>query len=933
MESSAAERAALLNESSVSANLELAYVLKDIAYDAWQTEPTRSVAAASALTSLANFNDDKQIHALADWVTGIACLVEGKMEQALVNIDAAEAGLFSLSMTHLAAATQVSKLVALGMLGRYGEALALGLRAREVFLQHGDLLAVGKIEHNLGNIYFRKDQYAEAERFQNSARNRFLELNDQIQLTKIENSLALTLAQQHKIRAADQLYRQALERALASDEIATQAAIESSIGMMALYDGRYEQALDYLERSRRKYVLLRMPHMSAMTEQEIADAYLELNLAPEAAEIYERVGKTFEELGMRAEQARALAYHGRAAIVTGNSDKAHILLQEARQLYKAEANEAGAAWVQITEAQLFYSQKDFETARDLASKAEPQLVASGAPRRFLFARWLRGEAARAGGLAVQASKELRQALADAETEEQADLAARCLTSLGLLAEAEGDTTSAEDLFKRAVGLIEEQRAPLAAEEFRTAYFSNKLEPYRALVRLCLADKKDRIGEALSFVENARARALSDASTLDMSTQTEPRDSFEASLLQRLEDLKQELNYLYNQINRNVGREIAPDRAETGRLYQAQRDRERKILEITRQLHHRGGKVPGHTQPFSIEQLQRQLGENAALIEYTAIDEELTAFVVTNDHVSVVRNLGLESEIATMVSQFRFQIETLRFGSSKMRKHLPLLADRAKTHLMSLYDKLVKPLTARVDKKALIIVPYRALNYLPFHALHDGNHFLIENQEVSYVPSARVLMQCLERPQQDPKSALLMGVADAQTPYVGRELESLQRIFPASRTFLNENATVKALQDNSSVIDVLHLACHAQFRSDNPLFSALRLGDGWLTVRDARKLKLKCQLVTLSACETGVNAIAPGEEIIGLTSGFISAGAPSLLMSLWPVDDESTGEFMADFYRQLCRLLSAPRALRQAQLNSLQRQSHPFFWSPFILVGR
>ena len=134
-------------------------------------------------------------------------------------------------------------------------------------------------------------------------------------------------------------------------------------------------------------------------------------------------------------------------------------------------------------------------------------------------------------------------------------------------------------------------------------------------------------------------------------------------------------------------------------------------------------------------------------------------------------------------------------------------------------------------------------------------------------------------------------------------------------------------------DVLHLACHGQFRPDSPLFSSLRLGDGWMTVRDAYTLDVGAGLVTLSACETGVSAIAPGDELIGLVRGFFYAGAPSLLLSLWTVDDEATAELMTDFYTHLRAGSRPAAALRAAQLRQMQERPHPFFWSPFVLTGR
>jgi CHAT domain-containing protein len=105
------------------------------------------------------------------------------------------------------------------------------------------------------------------------------------------------------------------------------------------------------------------------------------------------------------------------------------------------------------------------------------------------------------------------------------------------------------------------------------------------------------------------------------------------------------------------------------------------------------------------------------------------------------------------------------------------------------------------------------------------------------------------------------------------------------------------------------------------------------VRDAYGLNLRCELVTLSACETGVSALAPGDEWIGLARGFFSAGAPSLLVSQWTVDDEATAGFMIDFYSRLQAGAGPAAALRHAQCRLLEDKPHPYFWAPFVLLGR
>jgi CHAT domain-containing protein/tetratricopeptide (TPR) repeat protein len=929
-----AERVALLRDHAACADVSLAYALKDICLEGWGSDPARALGAAAALRTLASVKEEPEINALADWAGGIADLVGGQMERALAHLDESEARFVSLGKPHTASATQVSKLIALAMLGRYEEAIECGLRARSVLVTHGDSLSAGKVEHNLGLVYFRRDRYQEAEQFERSARERYVELDDQKQLAEIDNCLANIHSVQHKFRSAEQLYQQALQRAEAAGMSVRQAEIEASMGNLALFQGRYDRALDYLERSRRKYAALGMPHQSAIAEQEIADAYLELNLVPEAAGVYERVTRTFADLGMRAEQARAMAQHGRAAMLQGHINQAHALLDEAGKLYAAEGNDVGAALVTLTTAQLHYREGNYALACQAALKAEAPFNQAGILRHLLIARWLRGESDRARGQISKARALMEATLREAETRGQPEVAQRCYTSLGLLAEKEGHAHAAEASFKRAISLIEEMRAPLPAEDFRTAFFADKLVPYDELVRLCLADEtRDRATEALCLVERARARALVDMLGGAFKLRTQPRDLFETELLTRLDELREELNWFYSRINRPLQGDQTRGANDMASLHAAVSEREQKTLEIMRQLQHRGESTLTREEPLDVAQLQKELGSETALVEYTSLDGELLAFVMTDEGVEVIRHLGSEEEVRAALEQFRFQTDALRYGASRLRKHLKHLTERVLHHLQTLYGLLLKGIESRIGDRRLVIVPHRALHYVPFHALHDGAGYVIERREVTYAPSAAVLRHCLSKPVRALESALLLGVADEQTPRVRDEIRALAPLFTQSLALLDERATLDAVRQGAPVADVLHLACHGQFRPDNPLFSSLRLGDGWLTVRDAYNLDLRCELVVLSACETGVSAVAPGDELIGLARGFFSNGVPSLLLSLWTVDDEATAALMVNFYTGLRAGARPAAALRDAQLQLLKEQPHPFFWSPFVLVGR
>ncbi|HLM54609.1 MAG TPA: CHAT domain-containing protein, partial [Pyrinomonadaceae bacterium] len=876
------------------------------------------------------------VAALCDWGSGIAALVGGRMEEAVRRLDDAEARFQRLCQPHTAGSTQVSKLIALAMLGRYEEAVETGLRARDRFLEHGDLLAAAKVEHNIGNIYWRRDRYDEAEQFLKSARERYLAAGDPKLIALVENSLATNYTFRHDFRSAEQLYREAYAHAESAGLTLTQAEIEASMGTLALFRGRYHEALDLLERSRRRFATMGMPHQSAVAELELADAYLELNLAAEAIAVYERAAPTFAGLGMRAEQARTLAQAGRAALITGRTEEAHRLLAEARTLYAAEGNLVGEAYVTLTEAQLHHAEGDHAHTAVLAAQAEAPLQRAGNWRRMLLARWLRGEAARAGGHERLAQILLESTLREAESQALPQIAERCHTSLGLLAASRGDARSAEESFKRAVALIEDLRAPLPAEEFRTAFVADKLAPYDELVRLCLAaPASGRVREAFAYTERARSRALVEMMAGTLSAVSRPRDEFEAELLSRLERLREELNWFYSRINR------PPEEGESARgpaamqaLHDAVRERETRTLEIMRQLQQRGGGELGRAaEHLDIRGLQNDLGDDTALVEYATLGGEFVAFVVTGDGLEVVRGLGREDEVNEALGRFRFQIGSLRYGSRRMRAHLAVLTGRARHYLEKLYDLLLRPVEPKMGDRRAVVVPHRALHYVPFHALSDGDSYVVERREVAYAPSAGVLRRCLAKGPGSFERALLVGTADEQTPLVREELAAVAPLFPEATTLLDSEATLAALREHAPAADVLHLACHGQFRPDNPLFSSLKLGDGWLTVRDAYGLDFRGGLVTLSACETGVSAVAPGDELIGLARGFFSTGAQTLILSLWTVDDEATAELMKDFYASLRTGSRPAAALRAAQLRQLGRRPHPFFWSPFTLVGR
>jgi CHAT domain-containing protein len=179
----------------------------------------------------------------------------------------------------------------------------------------------------------------------------------------------------------------------------------------------------------------------------------------------------------------------------------------------------------------------------------------------------------------------------------------------------------------------------------------------------------------------------------------------------------------------------------------------------------------------------------------------------------------------------------------------------------------------------------------------------------------------------------MSVTDPLIPAVEEEARAVAVYLPGAEVLSDEQATSDALRSASSGCSTLHLACHGLFRADNPMFSSLKLHDGWLTAAEVMRLDLVGALVTLSACESGRSEVFAGDEPIGLTRAFLGVGASTLVVSLWLVQDEATASLMEKYYERLRGSAGPAEALRAAQLAIKDEYSHPYYWAPFVLVGQ
>jgi len=263
-----------------------------------------------------------------------------------------------------------------------------------------------------------------------------------------------------------------------------------------------------------------------------------------------------------------------------------------------------------------------------------------------------------------------------------------------------------------------------------------------------------------------------------------------------------------------------------------------------------------------------------------------------------------------------------------------LLDATQAHLAEFYRALIEPVAGELARAShLIVAPHDFLHYLPFHALPDSTGLALGDRfTVSYTPSASVYALCAAKTAPISGGTLVLGIPDPAAPQISSEVQAVSGVLPGSRVYMGREATAQVLREEGQKSRFVHIATHGWFRQDNPMFSSISLGDGPLNLFDLYQLELPCELVTLSGCGTGLNAVVGGDELMGLVRGLLYAGSQSVLVTLWDVNDQSTAGFMEHFYRSLMSNKNKAQAAQLAMAEIRRIYPHPYYWAPFIIVG-
>ena len=886
-----------------------------------------------------------KIVARALYIQAQTYAINGEFDVARAMIEASREHYLTLGQTGDALRTNVGLMNVLCESGQYQDALDIGQAILDAVegtdepdstLPPSEATMLAALAYqNLGVCHRRVGHYEEAIYAYAMAEARYRKLDMPVPIGHLSINRGLVLINLGQAREA----LTALEAAAAifaeAGSTRTQAQAVNNIAIAHQLLGNYDRSLDAFEQTRRLY-----SGLDAQAEQNIllldtAHAYLVLNLYPEALVAYQEAEAKLRSAGMTYHLARAKWGMGATFIAQSRYHAADDALAQAATLFIEAQNTPRLSGVMLEQAALLAARGERGLALKKARQALDLIAGHDWPVQHIYAYL------RIADLLLPdfetAESLLREAQETAHTLILPHLRYRINQRLGHLRLLQGRDEEAKALLEMAIADIEQLRGTLAREAIRASFLRDKIAAYQDLVLLYL-NRGDQasLQHAFAVAEQAKSRSLVDL--LVGLVETKLDTQLEPELAARLQTLQADLNAIYNE---------AYDNGASGERYTRQTDLNAQAILLENEISRLRLQAVAPTavadslaQSVPSPSVPAPSSANVTLLAYHIVGDEIVAFVHENGHLHVLRHTGSATTARQLLQQLAMQWSRFRAGRAFVSRHMKQLELSTRRVLSKLYTELVAPLetiliqlSEKSPLRRLVIIPHGLLHQVPFHALFDGRQYLLERFEISYAPSVAVFNLCQERAPRQTGRALVLGVADPSIPFVAQEARTLARHFPNAKTYVNEQATLDVLQTQAPASDVLHLACHGLFRQDNPMFSALKLHDGWLTAADAMQLDLNGALVTLSACESGRNQVFTGDEIIGLTRAFLGAGAATLVASLWLVEDETTAVLMAHWYEQMRRQQGRAAALRVAMLALKSEYPHPYYWAPFVLIGQ
>ncbi len=511
--------------------------------------------------------------------------------------------------------------------------------------------------------------------------------------------------------------------------------------------------------------------------------------------------------------------------------------------------------------------------------------------------------------------------------------ATTLNDMGYIYRQEGKFQLALEKYQEAISIIERLRNNQIINETKGNLLSRYAGVYSAAVQLAI--EVDKPIEAFLIAESAKSRNFLDELGNNLPNTLQDADP---ELIAEFRETNQRLNnlerghYLQQHGVISLSQSNTQNTNTNDQIENLYRSYDELLEQIKRENPEYASLIT--IEPLKLEEVQASLADEQTLISYFLTLEQSFAFLLTNNSFEVIK-----------LSTKKMELESTLEGFSKTKASI-LDISPSQQHLAKLYDLLIQPFITKLNTQELVIVPHSSSHFIPFAALWDGEHYLGENYQITHLPSASVLRFLKEK--RNPNRGKLFSIASPLVegyPFLkeaSNEAKAIAELYNTTAFTGKSGGTEENFRREVEGKDIIHIASHSVLNANLPLRTQIILAedergneDGLITVQDIYSFDLSsANLVVLSACDTAKGELSNGDDLVGLTRSFIYAGTPSIVATLWTVNDESTKILMVQFHQNVKDGMNYAEALQKAQifLRENPKYAHPYYWAPFVLVG-
>src|ERR1043166_3547874 len=679
--------------------------------------------------------------------------------------------------------------------GQYERAFRLGEQARSIFHAHKDRLRLARLNSNIANIYYRQDRFQDAVDLYEGAYNEFLQCGEPLDIAAVLRNLAVCYISLNDFPRAEETHRLARQHCMEHGFSLLVAEADYNVAYLHYLRGEYLRAIELYDQTRKLCAELGDGYHQALCDLDESEIYLELNLTEGGTELALGWFTAFPNLGMKYEAAKAATFSAIAISQQGRHRQALESFDRARALFVKEHNDLWPGLIDLYKALVYYEAGENDEAEDLALKALGYFSNSVLPSKAALCELLLAALELRGSDPEEARRYCSAALSRL-THLDSPATYQAYFMLGQAEEASGNTELARQAYEQAFKKLEGLRSHLGKEELKIAFLKNKLAVYEGLVITSLAVsfgvRAQR--EAFSYIEQAKSRSLADLiafRTASISTSSRgPQDVSPA--MGEFRDLRQKLNWTYHQIEIE---ELSADGGSQARIQQLRHlsrsyeDALVKAFSQVQSVDHEFASLQS-AKSISVEELQEVLPENTLLLEYYTARNRFYICLVSRKLFKIVA-LSEVNGVLEKVRLLQLQLAKFRLGADYIEPLEQKLFAATQAYLEELYALLVAPIRDQLKAEHLVIVPHAFLHYLPFHALSNGERYLIDDFSISYAPSGSIFAVCQEKPQPaGDGETLVLAVPDARAPFIEEEGRFVASAMGNARLFMGDRKSTR-----------------------------------------------------------------------------------------------------------------------------------------------